>query len=111
MREEPDVVLVPSAASELALERSGAGVPIVLAHGLTATRRYVTHGSRLLERSGFDVLSYDARGHGESSPAPVPSAYEYADLVADMGAVLDHAGFDGAVLAGASMGAATTLAF
>ena len=38
----------------------------MLAHGLTATRRYVIHGSRLLERSGFDVVSYDARGHGES---------------------------------------------
>ena len=96
---------------ELVCERAGEGTPIVLAHGLTATRRYVTHGSRLLERSGFDVLSYDARGHGESSPAPERSAYEYADLVADLEAVLDNAGLDSAVLAGASMGAATTLAF
>jgi pimeloyl-ACP methyl ester carboxylesterase len=96
---------------ELVCERSGEGTPIVLAHGLTATRRYVTHGSRLLERSGFDVLTYDARGHGESSPAPERLAYEYADLVADLEAVLDHAGLDSAVLAGASMGAATTLAF
>ena len=35
-----------------AARRRGEGTPIVLAHGLTATRRYVVHGSRLLERSG-----------------------------------------------------------
>ncbi len=83
----------------------------MLAHGLTATRRYVTHGSRLLERSGFDVVAYDARGHGDSSPAPARSAYEYADLVADLEAVMDQAGLESAVLAGVSMGAATALAF
>ncbi|MEX0993012.1 MAG: hypothetical protein WDZ37_03355, partial [Solirubrobacterales bacterium] len=44
------------AAARLCVERSGSGFPVVLAHGLTATRRYVVHGSRLLERSGFDVL-------------------------------------------------------
>src|SRR3954452_23634799 len=96
---------------ELVGERSGDGTPIVLAHGLTATRRYVTHGSRLLERSGFDVLSYDARGHGETRPGPERSAYECAGPVADLEAVLDHAGLDSAVLGGASMGAAATLAF
>jgi pimeloyl-ACP methyl ester carboxylesterase len=85
--------------------------PVVLAHGLTATRRYVVHGSRGLERAGHRVLSYDARGHGDSDPAPDPAAYEYADLVADLGAVLDERGLDRVVLAGASMGAATTLAY
>ena len=58
------------------MEDAGDGTPIVLAHGLTATRRYVVHGSRLLERSGYRVVSYDARGHGDPSPAPDPSAYE-----------------------------------
>jgi pimeloyl-ACP methyl ester carboxylesterase len=102
---------VPAGGVELALERNGEGTPIVLAHGLTATRRYVTHGSRLLERSGFDVVTYDARGHGDSTPAPERAAYEYADLVGDLGGVMDFAGLESAVLAGASMGAATALAF
>jgi pimeloyl-ACP methyl ester carboxylesterase len=57
------------------------------------------------------VVSYDARGHGDSSPAPDPGAYRYSDLVADLGAVLDGLAIEEAVLAGASMGAATTLAF
>jgi pimeloyl-ACP methyl ester carboxylesterase len=96
----------------LAIEDSGGGgSPIVLAHGLTATRRYVVHGSRLLERLGHRVVAYDARGHGDSSPAPDPSAYSYPDLVQDLEALLDSLEIDRATLAGASMGAATTLAF
>jgi pimeloyl-ACP methyl ester carboxylesterase len=95
----------------LAVEEAGEGPPILLAHGLTATRRYVVHGSRLLERSGHRVISYDARGHGESEPAPDPAAYEYSDLVEDLERVLDERGVERAVLVGVSMGAATTLAF
>lgn len=95
----------------LAVEENGDGTPIVLAHGLTATRRYVLHGSRLLERSGFRVIAYDARGHGESDPAPDVRAYEYPHLVADLERVLDERGVERAALAGVSMGAATTMAF
>ena len=89
--------------------RAGEGIPIVLLHGLTATNRYVVMGSKALERSGHDVVAYDARGHGESDPAPSPDAYSYADLAADLERVLDECGFDSAVLAGASMGAHTAL--
>ena len=100
-----------SGAVTLAGEAAGDGPPIVLLHGLTATRRYVVMGSRVLERSGWRVIAYDARGHGESSPAPDPAAYAYPDLVADLGAVLDHHGVDRAVLVGNSMGAHTAAAF
>jgi pimeloyl-ACP methyl ester carboxylesterase len=89
--------------------RAGEGIPVVLLHGLTATQRYVVMGSKALERSGHDVVAYDARGHGRSDPAPSPEAYEYADLADDLVGVLDEAGFDRAVLAGASMGAHTAL--
>jgi pimeloyl-ACP methyl ester carboxylesterase len=95
----------------LAVDEAGEGTPIVLAHGLTATRRYVLHGSKLLQRSGYRVVCYDARGHGDSEPAPDPLAYEYDDLVGDLERVLDERGVEQGVLAGVSMGAATTLAF
>ena len=85
------------------------GPPIVLLHGLTATRRYVVMGSSALTRSGHRVIAYDARGHGRSSPAPEPDAYGYAELGADLEAVLDGAGIERATLAGASMGAHTLL--
>src|SRR5438105_11303716 len=95
----------------LAAEDVGGGVPIVLLHGLTATRRYVVMGSKALERSGHRVISYDARGHGRSSPAADPGAYGYEDLVGDLEAVLDALAVQRAVLAGASMGAHTLLSF
>ena len=91
----------------LAGSDAGEGPVVVLAHGLTATRRYVVMGSSALERGGHRVLAYDARGHGTSSPAESPDAYRYEDLGADLEAVLDHAGAQRAVLAGASMGAHT----
>jgi pimeloyl-ACP methyl ester carboxylesterase len=93
----------------LAGESAGEGRPIVLLHGLTATRRYVVMGSRALERSDHRVIAYDARGHGRSSPAPDPSAYGYELLAEDLEAVLDALGLERAVLAGASMGAHTAL--
>ena len=92
-------------------EQSGDGTPIVLLHGLTATRRYVVMGSRALERSGHRTIAYDARGHGHSSPAPDPSAYTYELLAEDLRAVLDRLEIERAVLAGASMGAQTAFRF
>ena len=90
-----------------------AGAPeapaIVLLHGLTATRRYVLMGSRLLERSGYRVIAYDARGHGRSTPAPDPAAYGYEQLAADLQDLLDALGLQRVALAGASMGALTIL--
>jgi pimeloyl-ACP methyl ester carboxylesterase len=84
---------------------------IVLLHGITASRRYVVHGSRLLPRRGYRTVPYDARGHGESSPAPPGSGYRYDELVGDLGAVIDAAVAEGRpVLAGHSMGAHTLVA-
>ena len=96
---------VASAGVALAGEQGGEGTPVVLLHGLTATRHYVVMGSRLLERSGHRVLAYDARGHGASSAAPSAADYGYELLADDLEAVLDAAGVQRAVLAGASMGA------
>ncbi|MFL5894140.1 MAG: alpha/beta fold hydrolase [Thermoleophilaceae bacterium] len=94
----------------LAAERAGNGLQLVLLHGLTATRRYVLMGSRYLARAGCELVAFDARGHGSSSPAPAPEAYEYADMVGDLEAVLGS--FDGpVVLAGNSMGAAVAAAY
>jgi pimeloyl-ACP methyl ester carboxylesterase len=63
----------------------------------------------MLERSGHRVVSYDARGHGQSDPPPDPDAFGYEELTADLLAVLDRLEIERAVLAGASMGAQTVL--
>ncbi len=60
-----------------------------MVHGLTATRRYVVHGSKVLPRKGFRTIAYDARGHGESDPAPAGEGYSYAELSADLGRVIE----------------------
>lgn len=88
-------------------DTGGDAAPVLLLHGLTATRRYVVHGSRAIERAGHRVLSYDARGHGASDPAPDRSAYTYRQLADDAVAVMDHLGIERAILVGHSMGGHT----
>ena len=90
----------------LKIDDTGQGPPMVLLHGLTATRRYVLHGSRLLAREGYRLVSYDARAHGESDPG---DGYEYSDLAADLVSVLEERAISSAVLVGHSMGAATAV--
>jgi pimeloyl-ACP methyl ester carboxylesterase len=90
----------------------GEGSRIVLAHGLTATRRYLVHGSLLLARRGLRMISYDARGHGRSDAPPAAQGYEYSELAGDLASVAGAEAGDGRfVLAGHSMGAHTALAY
>src|SRR5690348_9127992 len=96
------------AGTTLSGEEAGDGPPVVLLHGLTATRRYVVMGSKALERSGHRVVMYDARAHGKSTGA---DDYSYDALAGDLLAVLDDREIDRAVLAGASMGAHTLTRF
>jgi pimeloyl-ACP methyl ester carboxylesterase len=104
-----DEFTVQARGARLAGEEAGDGPPVVLLHGLTATRRYVVMGSRSLERSGHRVITYDARGHGESEAGAEPFSYEL--LSEDLDAVMDARGVERAVLAGVSMGAHTLLNF
>lgn len=84
---------------------------MVALHGITATRRYVFHGSKALPRRGFRVVSYDARAHGESGAATEGSGYVYADLAADLGCVIEAKSTGRPVLVGHSMGCHTAAAY
>ncbi|SEW02435.1 alpha/beta fold hydrolase [Natrinema salifodinae] len=85
----------------------GAGRPLVVAHGITADGR-----SRipLVEplADEYDVVTYDARGHGRSA-AP-DGGYTYSDMAADLVGLVDALGLAGPdadpdpVLYGHSMG-------
>jgi 3-oxoadipate enol-lactonase len=109
---EPHTFAVEGHGPRLAGESTGEGPAVVLLHGLTASRRYVVHGSRALARNGLRTIAYDARGHGESEPAPPGDGYGYPGLVADLGRLLDDQVGEGrALLAGHSMGAHTLAAF
>jgi pimeloyl-ACP methyl ester carboxylesterase len=91
---------------ELAFEVNGSGPSLVWCHGLASCR----DGDRDVIDSfaeHFTVLSYDARGHGRSSPLHDAGAYSYVKLAQDALAMLDHVGWSSAIFTGASMGAAT----
>lgn len=106
---DPRGFLVARPDTALSAERAGAGPPVVLMHGLTATRRYVVHGSTTLVRGGRTLIAYDARGHGDSLPARDPHAYGYDLLGDDARAVCQAAGADRVALVGQSMGSATAI--
>lgn len=93
-------------------EAIGEGPPVVLCHGITATRRYVLHGSKALPRAGYEVVTCDARGHGESDPAPAGEGYGYPQLAEDLERVVaSQVGEGRFVLGGHSMGAHTAVAY
>jgi len=80
--------------------------PLVLAHGVYDDGQTRTPLARdLAER--FDVVMYDARGHGRSA-AP-ESGYEMADRVADLVGVCEALDISDPVLMGHSMGGDTVL--
>lgn len=100
------------AAPVLRGESAGEGPAVVLCHGITATRRYVLHGSKALARAGYEVFTYDGRGHGESDPAPAGEGYGYPQLVGDLERVVEAQVGDGRFfLGGHSMGAHTAIAY
>jgi pimeloyl-ACP methyl ester carboxylesterase len=80
---------------------------VVLLHGGGQTRHSWSGAMRALLQRGYRVVSYDARGHGESDWSSA-GAYDLADRVADLRAVLGdtHARF---ALVGASLGGGTAL--
>ena len=95
----------------IAGEEVGEGPPVVLLHGLTATRRYVVHGSVALARHGRRMILYDARGHGTSDPVLERGGYAYEMLADDLGRVLEErCPGERPVLVGHSMGAHTAIA-
>lgn len=108
---EPTQFELAATGAELSGEEVGEGAAAVLLHGVTATRRYVLHGSLALVRRGYRQISYDARGHGESSPAAAGTGYAYSDLTGDLRAVLEErCRGELPILCGHSMGCHTAVA-
>ena len=91
-------------------EVHGEGFPLVLAHGYCASRKMWRHQIPVLSPR-YQVIAYDARGHGLSSAPPGEESYTLERLVEDLREVLDHLGVERAHLAGHSMGGATVAGF
>lgn len=82
----------------------GDGPPVVLAHGITDSGLCWPRVAPVLARE-FDVITYDARGHGRSETPRGPySSVEQAD---DLAGLIVSLGLEQPILVGHSMGAAT----
>jgi pimeloyl-ACP methyl ester carboxylesterase len=87
--------------------------PIVLVHGFASNRnenwrRVGWYGA--FERRRLRCVAFDTRGHGESDKPHDSASYARENLVGDIFAAMDHAGFEKADLMGYSMGARMALA-
>ncbi len=81
---------------------------VALLHSLAMTAEFWEGAARALGE-GWEVLALDCRGHGASDKPPGPYSVElFAD---DLASVFDHAGWDKALVGGASMGGCVSLAF
>jgi pimeloyl-ACP methyl ester carboxylesterase len=84
------------------------GPHVVLIHGLASTQKIWDLVIPRLERR-FRVVTYDQRGHGESSEPS--SGYDFANICTDLGVVLRAVKAKRPVLAGHSYGANVAIDF
>ncbi|MBS0393991.1 MAG: alpha/beta fold hydrolase [Proteobacteria bacterium] len=89
------------AAIQSAYSVEGSGPPLILIHGIGASRHSWDGLVRAL-RGEFRCISYDLRGHGRS-PLPAPP-YSLDDLVDDLEALRCELGIERAHFAGHSLG-------
>jgi len=87
----------------------GSGPAVLLTHGFGATSRMWAGQVEALARDHTVVL-WDMRGHGQSDSPDTPAAYGEAQTIGDIVALLDHLGFDAAVIGGQSLGGFMSMA-
>ena len=93
---------------ELAYERYGKGIPLVLLHGYPLDHHVWDEIVPLLENT-FDLIIPDLRGFGESTTVDTP--YTMDDFASDIAGLLDQLSIQKAAIAGHSMGGYVALAF
>jgi pimeloyl-ACP methyl ester carboxylesterase len=87
----------------------GRGIPFFFQHGLGGD---VNQPSGLFKPpSGFRLLSFDCRGHGETRPLGAVEKIGIAIFADDLLALMDSLSISRAVIGGISMGAAVALNF
>ena len=103
----PGVVLAYDVLAPTGRDARPGSVPIVLLHGLSQQRAFWAPVLRRL-RSG-PIAALDQRGHGDSD-TPLGASFSVASCAADVVTLLDALGWQRAVVAGHSWGAAVALA-
>jgi pimeloyl-ACP methyl ester carboxylesterase len=87
-------------------ETDGLGVPVIFLHAGVTDRRMWAGQMKLLAAEGYNVISYDRRGYGETESPDVPFNH-----VVDLEAVMDQLGINAAILVGSSMGGGIAIDF
>lgn len=102
-------VFVARDGVRLVADRGGdANAPaVILLHGGGQTRHSWSRAVDRLLAEGFQVINYDARGHGESDWSP-EAAYQLADRADDLATIVGGLRVP-FVLVGASLGGATSI--
>ena len=113
---EPEEVSIEAAEVELAgwyFDNPANGeCGLLFLHGFRGTRYHALNWARLFWERGCDVLAYDHRGHGDSTPAFHTYGYhEKEDAMAALDWLAGHAGLERSQIGvfGVSYGAATAL--
>jgi pimeloyl-ACP methyl ester carboxylesterase len=83
--------------------------PVVCVHGYTSSAQAFNAPARHFQ-SRFRLVVPDVRGHGESAWSPT-GAYQYADQVGDLAALVDSLGLGQFTLIGTSMGGIIAMAY
>lgn len=90
-------------------EVAGAGPALVFSHGLTGK---MENARELIGTvPGYRNVFWDARGHGETSPAGPVSGFAFDVFARDLAALLAHLEIQRAVVGGVSMGAGVSTRF
>ena len=105
----PGTIMRPGAALRYA-DSGGDGPPVVLTHGAGMDHRAFAPQVPALLSSGYRVVRWDLRGHGDSLLAR-SVRFTAADALADLEALLDEVDLDSPVLVGHSLGGGLSQAF
>src|SRR6266849_6443553 len=81
---------------------------VVCVHGYTSSAKPFNGLARHFH-DRFHIVAPDVRGHGESAWSP-DGAYQYADQMSDLAALVDSLGIERFVLIGTSMGGIIAMA-
>lgn len=91
-------------------EVHGKGYPVVFTHGFAGTAQMWTPQIPVFSPK-YQLITYDARGHGQSESPPSLDQYSADMSVEDLYQLLNHLGVKKAVVGGLSMGGYLSLRF
>ena len=93
---------------DIAYEVAGEGKPVLLIHGFASNARvnwWDTGWVKVLSEAGYQVITFDNRGHGLSGKLYDVAAYPAPEMAEDARRLLDHLGIERTLVMGYSMGA------